>query len=144
QSAFAIFHPEMGDTGTKDMKAGEGLLLQAHKLVRGDLPAWNKIGGDRDASDLAKHGHEPILRFLSEVDRDCPYRAELPLRSLAKNAVVVNEELELHLIRMFALNFTGDLKEALEIHRGMQRSNPDSDKTLNRSNCKRWIERWCR
>ncbi|OYZ21734.1 MAG: hypothetical protein B7Y39_08495 [Bdellovibrio sp. 28-41-41] len=143
-SALGMLLPELGDTGVKNIKTNEGLLIEAYRLQYGRLPDWNKISGNRSGSKVATPQHEPILKFLSDVDVPNPFRAELPLRSLAQaGGITVTEELELHLIRMFALG-GHTLQQALEIHRTMQSKNPYSSETLDRPNCKKWISKWCR
>lgn len=141
-SALSMFLPELGDTGVKDIKTNEGLLIEVYKILYGGLPSWNKIGGHNTGAKLATKSHEPILKYLSNVDSPSAFRTELPLRTLAKTAGAVTEESELHLIRMFALG-GNSLQQALKIHQTIQRSNPYSAEVLDRPNCKKWISKWC-
>jgi hypothetical protein len=136
-----------GDTGRENIQTNEGLLIQAHKLTKGGLPRWNKIGGDKDGAGMATQGHEPIFNFLSEINKSCPFRAELPLRDLAKdgNAICVAEEERLHAIRMLALNWGVDLKQALQISQShTQKYLGGTDDALEYPGCQTWIGKWCK
>ena len=144
QSPFSVLFPELGDVGVENIKTNEGLLLEAYRIQYGELPSWNKIGGSTHGASLATVDHEPLLKHLSDINQPSPYRAELTLRELAddKNIMAVTEEVELHLIRMFALS-NAPLQKALEIHQKMQQFNPSSHQVLERPNCKAWISKWC-
>ncbi|MCM3412652.1 GIY-YIG nuclease family protein [Metabacillus litoralis] len=86
----------------QDLRAVEGILIEAYRRRFGKYPPWNKIGGSIDGKNRASDGNYAIVEKLSSNDLSI-LNSRFSLRELAENPTYERYENFLHGVRMMIL-----------------------------------------
>lgn len=104
-----------GEEGLENIRRAEGQLIEAYKMVVGDIPPWNKIGGDIQGRKAATEGNFlQIVKAFSEGNTKNYLVSRSSLRELAENPTYEWFELQLHGLRMLMLNMRMSFDEAVK------------------------------
>ena len=104
-----------GEEGIAQIKHAEGLLIEAYRIVNGDLPDWNKVGGDVSAREHAEIGHfHQIVENFSNQGVATILSSKSTIRELATNSAYEWFELQLHGLRMTMLTMGISFEESLQ------------------------------
>lgn len=105
----------VGEEGLEHIRLAEGQLIEAYRLSTGDIPPWNKIGGDVYARKFATKGNfTQIIRAFSEADTHNFLVSRSTIRELAENPTYEWFEVQLHGLRMMMLTMGFSYQEALD------------------------------
>jgi len=106
-----------GEEGIEHIRKAEGQLLEAYRLVKGNLPLWNKVGGDRDARKMSTvNNYLQIIRAFSVSDENNFLVSKSTIRELAQNSKYEWFEVNLHALRTMMLTMGVSYQDALEFH----------------------------
>ena len=102
---FLLLEPE----GISRIKFTEGYFIKLHQNLYGSIPIWNKMQGDKGGQKLANDSVGPYLLKSVIPTMGGPFNSKHTITELAKNqnAALVTDEVDMHAIRMMALNFPG-------------------------------------
>ena len=103
-----------GEEGLIFIKQAEGQLIESYKMVIGDIPPWNKIGGDKGSRKYASAGN--YLYVVEAFSRGTPENflvSRSTIRELAENPTYEWFETQLHGLRMMMLNMKTTFEEAV-------------------------------
>lgn len=104
-----------GKEGIQNIKEAEGQLIEAYKLVVGDIPAWNKMGGNIDGRKAATEGNfYQIVKEFAMGNTNNFLVSKSTLRELAENATYEWFEMQLHGLRSSMLTLGISFEEALK------------------------------
>lgn len=119
-----------GEEGLEFIRQAEGQLIESYKLVTGDIPPWNKIGGDVFSRRYAsENNYLYVVRAFSSGATDNFLLSRSTLRELAENATYEWFEVQLHGLRMMMLTMGMTFEGAVNIQLKM---NPYFEAQWNR------------
>jgi hypothetical protein len=101
QDAIAKINPLLGTSANELIAAGEGQLIETHRLVVGRRPPWNKTGGSKVGARFAMAA--PALLDVLAFRRDSLFVARRSLRDLARDETALGYEAAIHAARMRAV-----------------------------------------
>ena len=105
-----------GEEGLENIRRVEGQLIEAYRMVVGDIPPWNKIGGDIRGRKAATVGNfVQIVKAFSEGNMNNHLVSKSSLRELAESPTYEWFELQLHGLRMMMLNMGMSFDEAIKV-----------------------------
>ena len=103
-----------GEEGLTFIKQAEGQLIESYKMMVGDVPPWNKIGGDTFSRKYASEGNYLyVVEAFSKGTPDNFLVSRSTLRELAENATYEWFETQLHGLRMMMLTMKMSFEEAV-------------------------------
>lgn len=103
-----------GEEGLVFIKQAEGQLIESYKQVIGDIPPWNKIGGDKFSRKYASESNYLyVIRAFSEDNTQNYLVSKSMLRELTANATYEWFEMQLHSIRVLMLSAGMSFEEAV-------------------------------
>jgi len=93
-----------GEEGKDNIRRAEGQLIEAYKLATGDIPKWNKVGGDiRGQKSATKNNYYQIVQEFSQINTANFLVSKSSISELAENPTYEWFENYLHGIRMMML-----------------------------------------
>ena len=105
-----------GEEGLEHIRQAEGQLIESYKLVVGDIPPWNKIGGDTFSRKYAsKDNYLYVVQAFANSTTDNYLVAKSTIREIADNATYEWFEVQLHGLRMMMLSLRMTFDEARDI-----------------------------
>jgi hypothetical protein len=111
-----------GEEGLEYIRVAEGQLIESYKISAGDLPPWNKIGGDVFSRKYASSNN--FLLVVEAFSKGTPENllvSRSTIRELAENATYTWYENQLHGLRMMMLTMRMSFSEAIKTQ---QATNP--------------------
>lgn len=105
-----------GEEGLEFIRLVEGQLIESYKKYNGDVPPWNKIGGDIYSRKYASIGNYlcVIIAFVNATP-DNFLISRSTIRELAENATYEWFETQLHGLRMMMLTMNMSFEDAVKI-----------------------------
>jgi hypothetical protein len=91
-----------GESGLEDIKANEGVLIEAYKQLHGELPHWNKVGGASHPRDRATPAMYAQLD-LATGKIDSLLLARKTIRELSGDPSAMTYEEALHVGRQWSI-----------------------------------------
>lgn len=116
----------------EELALAEGAIIETHRLQRGEVPPWNKIGGSiQGRSRVAGQGDDIVELLTGEADHLIVARASL--RDIARDSTAAVFEDFVHAARMQAIMFSsmsgrGALSSDVVERLNAMRDNPLKDK----------------
>ena len=105
-----------GEEGLEHIRQAEGQLIESYKLVTGDVPPWNKIGGDVFSRRYAsENNYLYVVKAFSSGTTDNYLISRSTLRELAENATFEWFEVQLHGLRMMMLTMGMTFEETVKL-----------------------------
>lgn len=105
-----------GEEGIPQIKLAEGQLIEAYRIVKGDIPDWNKIGGNIHARKYATTGnYHQIVEAFTHQEMSNLLTSKSTIRELAENSTYEWFENQMHGLRMMMLTMGLSYAEALQI-----------------------------
>ncbi|SHH97864.1 hypothetical protein SAMN02745196_02162 [Clostridium collagenovorans DSM 3089] len=115
-----------GREGIENIKLAEGQLIESYRQVVGDIPPWNKIGGNIDSRTFASfNNYQLVVEAFSKGTHENFLMSRSTLRELAKNAKYSWFEIQLHGLRMMMLSRRMTFEEAISMQKQL---NPSFEK----------------
>lgn len=103
-----------GEEGLEHIRQAEGQLIESYKQVVGEIPPWNKIGGDVFSRRYASESNFLyVVRAFSSGTADNYLVSRSTIRELAENAAYEWFEVQLHGLRMMMLTMRMSFEEAV-------------------------------
>ena len=119
----------IGEEGLENIRQAEGQLIESYRLIMGDIPPWNKIGGDMFSRKYAsENNYSYVVSAFSSGTPDNFLVARSTIRELAENNIYEWFESQLHGLRMMMLAMRMSFKEALDFQ---MRFNPYFEEQWN-------------
>ena len=119
-----------GEEGLEYIRLAEGQLIESYRRIVGDIPPWNKIGGDIFSRRYAsKDNYLYVVQAFSRGTTDNWLVARSTIRELAENATYEWFETQLHGLRMMMLSLKMSLEDAVAFQ---MRVNPYFEEQWNR------------
>lgn len=104
-----------GEEGLEHIRQAEGQLIESYRLCTGDIPPWNKIGGDVSSRQYASEGNYLyVVKAFSSGTTDNYLVSRSTLRELAENATYEWFEVQLHGLRMMMLTMRMSFEDAVK------------------------------
>ncbi|WP_373481791.1 GIY-YIG nuclease family protein [Acetobacterium sp.] len=129
----------VGEEGLEHIKLVEGQLIEAYRLFTGDIPPWNKIGGNTYARKFATKGNFlQIIQAFSSGDTHNLLISRSTLRELANNATYEWFEVQLHALRMMMLTMGYSYQDALDFQLTV---NPDFQIIFDRLKDENYVQK---
>lgn len=128
-----------GEEGLEHIRQAEGQLIESYKLVVGDIPSWNKIGGDTFSRKYAsKDNYLYIVQAFAKVRTSNYLVAKSTIREIADNATYKWFEVQLHGLRMMMLSLRLSFDEAVDVQ---LKFNPYFESQWNRIIDEKYLEK---
>lgn len=128
-----------GEEGKENIRRAEGQLIEAYRLAKGDIPKWNKMGGDlRGKSSATKNNYIQIVRAFSRKESSSLLVAKSTIRELSQNATYAWYENYLHGIRMMMLTMGMSFDESVKFQK---RFNPYFEENMKRIESDKYMEK---
>lgn len=119
-----------GEEGLEFIRQAEGQLIESYRQVVGDVPPWNKIGGDVFSRRYASKGNYLyVVQAFSTGTPDNKLVSRSSIRELAENATYEWFETQLHGLRMMMLTMQMSFENAVNVQ---LRFNPYFEANWNR------------
>ena len=107
-----------GEEGLEHIRQAEGQLIESYKRVVGDIPPWNKIGGDKFSRKFAsKSNYLYVVKEFAKGNIDNILVSKSTIRELAENPTYEWFEVQLHALRIMMINFHITFEEAVSIQK---------------------------
>ncbi len=104
-----------GEEGLEHIRLAEGQLIEAYRISSGNIPSWNKIGGDVYACKFATQGNlRQIVKAFSQADTHNFLISKSSIRELAESPTYEWFEVQLHGLRMMMLTMGYSYQGALD------------------------------
>lgn len=104
-----------GEEGLEHIRLAEGQLIEACRISMGDIPPWNKVGGNVYARKFATEGnYVQIVKAFSTGNSRNFLVSRSTLRELAEDATYAWFENQLHGLRMMMLTLGMSFEESLK------------------------------
>lgn len=105
-----------GEDGLEFIRQAEGQLIESYRQYVGNVPPWNKIGGDTDSRKYAsKNNYLYVIRAFAAGTRDNYLVSRSTIRELAENATYEWFETQLHGLRMMMLTIKMSFEDTVKI-----------------------------
>ena len=105
-----------GEEGLEFIRQAEGQLIESYKQYVGDVPPWNKIGGDAYSRKYAsKNNYLYVISAFADGTPDNFLVSRSTIRELAENATYEWFETQLHGLRMMMLTMNMSFEDAVKI-----------------------------
>lgn len=128
-----------GEEDLEHIRLAEGQLIEACRIATGDIPKWNKMGGDVYARKFATVGNYlQIVKAFTTYDTGNFLVSRSSLRELAENATYEWFEVQLHGLRMMMLTMGLSYQEALDFQ---LKFNPYFQSNIDRINDENYMEK---
>ena len=128
-----------GEEGLEFIRQAEGQLIESYKMVVGDVPPWNKIGGDTFSRRYASEGNYLyVVQAFSNGTTDNYLVSRSTIRELAENATYEWFETQLHGLRMMMLTLGMSFEEAVS---AQMKFNPHFEGQWNRIISTKYLEK---
>ena len=119
-----------GSEGIENIKQAEGQLIESYRQVVGDIPPWNKIGGDIGSRKFASfNNYQLVVEAFAKGTHENFLISRCTIRELAENATYSWFEIQLHGLRMMMLSMRMTFEEAVSIQKQL---NPFFEEQWNR------------
>lgn len=119
-----------GSEGIENIKKVEGQLIESYRQVVGNIPPWNKIGGDIDSRKFASFSnYQLVVEAFAKGTHDNFLISRSTMRELAGNATYAWFENQLHGLRMMMVSMGMSFEEAISVQ---EKVNPFFEKEWNR------------
>lgn len=119
-----------GEEGLEHIRQAEGQLIESYRRTVGDIPPWNKIGGDTFSRKYAsENNYLYVVRAFSSGTPDNYLVSRSTIRELAENATYEWFETQLHGLRMMMLTLGMSFEEAVSVQ---MKFNPYFEEQWNR------------
>ncbi len=103
-----------GEEGLEHIRQAEGQLIESYRRVVGDIPPWNKIGGDVSSRRYAsENNYLLVVQAFSQGTTDNYLISRSTIRELADNATYEWFETQLHGLRMMMLTMRMTFEDAV-------------------------------
>ena len=104
-----------GEEGLQYIREIEGQLIESYKLITGDIPLWNKIGGDVRSRHYANEdNYYYVIKALSNQTHHNLLVSKSTIRELAESATYTWYETQLHGLRIMMIYLKYSFDEAIE------------------------------
>lgn len=128
-----------GEEGLEFIRQAEGQLIESYRQAAGDVPPWNKIGGDISSRRYASEGnYSYVVQAFSTGTPDNYLVSRSTIRELAENATYEWFETQLHGLRMMMLTMKMTFEEAVSTQ---LRFNPYFEANWNRIIDTKYLEK---
>lgn len=128
-----------GEEGLEHIRKAEGQLIESYRRVRGNVPPWNKIGGDVEARKSAStDNYLYVVQAFSQGAMSNYLMSKSTIRELADNATYAWFESQLHGLRMMMLTMGMSFEQAVTWQLKM---NPYFQDQWNRIMDSRYLEK---
>ena len=105
----------VGEEGLEHIRLAEGQLIESYRMSTGDIPPWNRVGGDVYARKFATKGNFlQIIKAFSMGDTQNFLVSRSTIRELAGNPTYEWFVVQLHGLRMMMLTMGFSYKDALD------------------------------
>lgn len=105
-----------GEEGLEFIRQAEGQLIESYRNVVGEIPSWNKIGGDKFSRKYAsENNYLYVIKAFSEGTGNNYLVSKSTIRELAENATFEWFETQLHGLRMMMLTLNMTFEEAVNV-----------------------------
>lgn len=119
-----------GEEGLEHIRQAEGQLIESYRRTVGDIPPWNKIGGDTFSRKYAsENNYLYVVRAFSSGTPDNYLVSRSTIRELAENGTYEWFETQLHGLRMMMLTLGMSFEEAVSVQ---MKFNPYFEEQWNR------------
>ncbi|SHK47591.1 hypothetical protein [Tepidibacter formicigenes] len=118
----------VGQEGEQNIKLVEGILIEAFRKIKGQIPVWNKIGGSIEGQARASFNSYSLVKGFMNIEPS-PFISKCSIRELSDNPKYCWYENWLHGARMMMLSMGGI--SYLEAIRVQQRFQIDTFKTID-------------
>lgn len=119
-----------GEEGLEHIRQAEGQLIESYRQAVGDVPLWNKIGGDTFSRRYAsENNYLYVVRAFASGTPNNYLVSRSTIRELAENATYEWFETQLHGLRMMMLTMRMSFEEAVSIQKKL---NPYFEEQWNR------------
>lgn len=106
----------VGEEGLEHIRLTEGQLIESYRISTGDIPPWNRMGGDIYARKFATEGNFlQIIQAFSSGHTKNPLVSRSSIRELAENPTYEWFEVQLHGLRMMMLTMGFSYQNALNL-----------------------------
>lgn len=103
-----------GEEGLAHIREAEGQLIESYRRYVGDLPPWNKIGGEANSRKYAsENNYLYVVRAFATGTSDNFLVSRSTIRELAENATYEWFETQLHGLRMMMLTMGMSFEDAV-------------------------------
>lgn len=120
-----------GEEGLENIRKAEGQLIESYRRIRGDIPPWNKIGGDVDSRKYASvNNYLYVVKAFSEGTMNNYLMSKSTIRELADNATYAWFESQLHGLRMMMLTVGMTFEQAVDWQMKLNPYFPDQWKRI--------------
>ena len=128
-----------GSEGIKNIREAEGQLIESYRQVLGDVPSWNKIGGDVGSRKNASFdNYQLVIKAFANGSLGDFLVSRSSIRELAKNATYSWFESQLHGLRMMMLTMQITIDEAVRLQKKL---NPFFETQWNRIIESKYLEK---
>lgn len=105
-----------GEEGLEFIRQAEGQLIESYKQIVGEIPSWNKIGGDKISRKYASENNFLyVVKAFSKGTTNNYLVSKSTIRELAENATYEWFETQLHGLRMMMLTMNMSFEEAINV-----------------------------
>jgi hypothetical protein len=105
-----------GEEGLEFIRQAEGQLIESYKQYVGDVPPWNKIGGDTYSRKYAsENNYLYVVQAFANGTPDNFLVSRSTIRELAENATYEWFETQLHGLRMMMLTLNMSYDDAIKM-----------------------------
>lgn len=128
-----------GEEGLGFIRQAEGQLIESYKQIVGDIPPWNKIGGDVFSRKYASENNFLyVVKAFSEGTANNYLVSKSTISELAKDATYEWFETQLHGLRMMMLTMNMSFNEAIIVQ---SKFNPYFDEQWKRIVDSKYLEK---
>ncbi len=107
-----------GEEGLEHIKTAEGQLIESYRITVGDIPPWNKMGGDVFSRKYASfNNYRHVVKAFAQGTPDNWLVSRCAIRELADSATYTWFETQLHGLRMSMLTLRMSFDKAVEIQK---------------------------
>lgn len=94
-----------GEEGLEYIKTAEGQLIESYKIYSGDIPLWNKIGGNVFSRKYAsENNYQYVVEAFAKGTPENYLVSRCTIRELAESATYTWFEVQLHGLRMMMIS----------------------------------------
>ncbi|HYE11425.1 MAG TPA: hypothetical protein VEF53_14745 [Patescibacteria group bacterium] len=105
-----------GVEGLEHIRTAEGQLIESYKIIVGDIPPWNKIGGDIHSRKHASHdNYQHVVMAFSQGTPDNWLVSRCTVRELAGSSTYAWFETLLHGLRITMLTQNMSFDKSIEV-----------------------------
>ena len=128
-----------GEEGLEYIRTAEGQLIESYRMSTGDIPPWNKIGGDVSSRKYASlNNYQFVVEAFARGTSENFLLARCTIRELVESATYTWFEVQLHSLRMMMLALRISFNEAVE---AQKKFNPYFQDQWNRIIESRYLEK---